>query len=155
MRQPGGVRRALVIMWILLSAVPLLGIALGILTEPNFPLGLGIIRTRGLTGLWVTFLPAVVGVAGVVLLRWPGRGGAALVLAYSSFWAVLLGGMLPVVWNAESSFCLRGLGVCITAAWLGRLTVLGLLTAFLLASTWCVARLRRGTLGKAGGLTGP
>jgi hypothetical protein len=136
MERAGAVRRALVSTWIVVTALPLLGITLGILMEPGFPLGLGLVRTRGLTGLWVSLLPAVVGVAGVVLLRWSRRVGAGLILAYSAFWAVLLAGMLPVVWNAESSFCLRGLGVCITAAWLGRLVVLVLLAAFLLVSSW-------------------
>jgi hypothetical protein len=87
-------------------------------------------------GLWVTLFPAIVGVGGVLLLRWSTRTGAGLILAYSGFWAVLLACILPVVWNAESSFCLRGLGVCITAAWLARLTVVGLATLFLLTAVW-------------------
>jgi hypothetical protein len=142
MERAGAVRRALVSTWIVVSALPLLGIALGILTEPGFPLGLGLIRTRGLAGLWVSLLPAVVGVAGVVLFSWSRRVGAGLILAYSAFWTVLLAGMLPVVWNAESSFCLRGLGVCITAAWLGRLVVLALLAAFLGVAGWSWRRVR-------------
>jgi hypothetical protein len=138
-----GARRGLVTFWTIASSLPLLAIALGILTQPGFPLGLGIIRIRGLTGLWATLVPAVVGVAGVVLLhRRSRRVGAALILSYSGFWSVLLAGMLPVVWNAESSFCLRGLGMCITAAWLGRLAVLGLLTPFLLVCAWCWRTLR-------------
>ncbi len=136
------VRRALVRAWIVLTALPLLGITAGILAEPGFPLGLGIIRTRGLTGLWFSLLPAVVGLAGVVLLGRPGRAGPALTLAYSAFWVVVLAGMLPMVWNAESSFCLRGLGVCITAAWIGRLIVLSLLSVFVGVSTWSVRRAR-------------
>jgi hypothetical protein len=145
----GGVRRALVRAWIVATTLPLLGITLGVLMEPGFPLGLGVIRTRGLTGLWVSLLPAVVGLAGVVLLGRSRRMAAGLILAYSVFWVVLLAGMLPVVWNVESSFCLRGLGVCITAAWLGRLIVLALLATFVVVSTWSLRRVRA-TPGAAG-----
>ncbi len=143
MSRRDGLWRTLVIVWSVLSALPLLGITLGILTQPDFPLGLGMIRTRGLTGLLVSLVPAVVGLGGALLLRWSSRVGAGLLLVYSAFWSVLLAGMLPVVWNADSSFCLRGLGVCITAAWLGRLAVLGLLTPFLLTCVWSWRSLRR------------
>ena len=142
MSQPHGGRRALAQWWIVASAVPLLVIAIGVLTQPDFPLGLGFIRTRGLAGLWATLFPAVVGVGGVLLLRWSDRVGAGLILVYSAFWSLLLVSILPLVWNAESSFCLRGLGVCITAAWLARLTVLGLLTPSLLVSVWSWRTLR-------------
>ncbi len=130
--------RAVAISWCFVSALPLLAITLGILTEPGFPLGLGVIRTRGLTGLWVTLLPAAGGIGGALLVRKWSRVGAGLIVAYSGFWAVLLACMLPVVWNAESSFCLQGLGVCITAAWLARLTILGLTMLFLLTAGWAV-----------------
>jgi hypothetical protein len=136
MRQPHVIRHALALGWSVTSAVPLLAIALGILTQPDFPLGLGIIRTRGLMGLWATLFPGIIGVAGVVLFRWSNRVGSGLILVYSAFWSLLLASILPTVWNAESSFCLQGLGVCITAAWLARLTVLGLLTPFFLVCVW-------------------
>jgi hypothetical protein len=136
MSRRAGVWRAVAISWCLVSALPLLAITLGILTQPGFPLGLGFIGTRGLMGLWVTLLPATAGIGGVVLLRRSTRIGAGLILAYSGFWAVLLASMLPVVWNAESSFCLRGLGVCITAAWLARMTVMSLAILFLLTAGW-------------------
>jgi hypothetical protein len=149
MGRMGGRWRALVRVWIIVTALPLLGITFGILLEPGFPLGLGVVQTRGLTGLWVSLLPAVVGIVGVVVLSWSSRVGAGLILVYSAFWALLLAGMLPVVWNVQSSFCLRGLGVCITGAWLGRLVVLGLLAAFVLVSGWCLRRVR--TAGEASG----
>jgi len=53
-----------------------------------------------------------------------------------------------MVWNAESSFCLRGLGVCITAAWLARLAVAGLLTPFVLVCAWSWRTLRDAVAGK-------
>jgi len=130
--------------WTLVSALPLLAIAVGILSRPDFPLGLGFIRTRGLAGLWCSLLPAVVGIAGVVLLRsWP-RVGAGLILGYAAFWCVVLAGLLPVVWNTESSFCLRGLGLCITAAWLGAAVILGLLALFMLVVVWSWRSLKAG-----------
>ncbi len=141
--------RAVAVGWTVASALPLLAIALSVLSRPDFPLGLGVIRTRGLGGLSVSLFPAAVAVAGVALLRrWP-RVGAALVLAYAVFWSVLLAGMLPVVWNAQSSFCLRGVGVCITAAWLGRLVVLSLLLLFLFVGAWSCRALRRAPSGEA------
>jgi hypothetical protein len=69
--------------------------------------------------------------------------GAGLILAYSAFWSLLLVSILPAVWNVGSSYCLRGLGVCITGAWLARLTTLGLLTPFLLVCVWSWHTLRR------------
>lgn len=128
--------QALALFWSAGSGILLLGIALGILTQPTFPLSLGLIRTTGLAGLWATLLPAVVGLGGVVLLRRSYRLGAGLILIYSAFWVLLLASGLPLVWNAESSFCLDGLGVCITGPWLGRLAAMSLLTSFLLVGIW-------------------
>jgi len=130
------IARALTVSWSLLTAVLLLGMTVGILTQPGFPLGLGPIRTTGLAGLWVTLVPAVVSVAGVALLRHRGRLAGGLLAAYSLFWAAVVAGGLPLVWNARSSFCLNSLGVCITSPWLGRLATMAILTAFVLAGAW-------------------
>ena len=128
--------RALALFWIAGTAIVLLVIALGVLTQPGFPLGLGLVRTTGLTGLWVTLVPAVVGLVGVVLVRRSSRFGGGLTLLYSGFWAVLVASGLPIVWNAKRSFCFEGLGVCIRGPWLGRLMVLGLLAPFILSGVW-------------------
>jgi hypothetical protein len=128
--------RGLAVSWTLGSAILLLGIALGILTQPGFPLGLGLIRTTGLAGLWVTLVPALVALAGVVLLQCRNRSAAGLLVTYSAFWSVVVASALPVVWNAKSSFCLNSLGVCITSPWLGRFTTLSLLAPFLFVSVW-------------------
>jgi len=131
-----GVARALVPFWSVGSAIFFLAVALGILTQPNFPLSFGLVRTSGLAGLWATLLPAVVGLGGVLLVRRPGPLGAGLLLLYSAFWSVLLASGLPNVWNAGTSFCLNSLGVCITSPWIGRLVAMGLLAAFLLVGVW-------------------
>jgi hypothetical protein len=131
------VARGLTVSWIQLTAILLLVIAFGILTQPGFPLGLGAVRTTGLTGLWVTLVPAVVALAGVVLLRRRIRLGAGLLAAYSLFGTAVVASSLPLVWNAKRSFCLDSLGVCITSPWLGRLAALALLAAFLLPGIWC------------------
>jgi hypothetical protein len=133
--------------WITGTAILLLVVAVGILSQPGFPLGLGVIRTTGLAGLWVTLVPAAVGLTGVMLLRAPGWLGPGLVLVYSVFWSLVVGSGLPSVWNARESFCLTGLGFCITSPWIGRTAALGLLTSFLLVGLWAWQRLadRAGT----------
>ncbi len=151
MGRVSGVQRALVSAWVVVTAIPLLAMVVHILTRPDFPIGLGFIRTRGLMGLWVTLLPAVVALGGVVTLGLRRRMGAAMLLAYSVFWSVLLAGALPLVWNAESSFCFRGLGVCITAAWLGRAVVLLLLSFCLLVFAWTWHALRSDGAARAKG----
>ncbi len=70
--------------WTAGSATLLLVIAIGILTQPDFPLGLGLIRTTGLAGLWVTLVPAVVGLVGVGLVRGSGRLVPGLVFLNSA-----------------------------------------------------------------------
>ena len=132
-------------LWTAGSAVLLFAAVAGILTQPQFPLGLGAIRTRGLAGLWVTFVPAVVGLAGVILLRGTRWLGAGLLLLYSAFWALVIASGLPSIWNAKSSFCLNGLGVCITSPWIGRLTALALLAPFLAIAVWTGRRCMRPT----------
>jgi hypothetical protein len=135
-RVTGGLAR----LWVAGSAVFLLVVAAGILAQPGFPLGLGPIRTTGRAGLWLTLVPAAVGLAGVVLARGRGRLGPGLVFVYSAFWSLVLASGLPAVWNAKESLCLKGLGFCITSPWIGRLAALGVLTPFLLVGSWAWRR---------------
>ncbi len=127
---------ALARFWATASAIFLLVIAVQILMQPSFPLGLGSIRTTGLAGLWVTLVPAVVGLAGVVLTRASSRLGPGLVVLYSLFWSVGVASALPTIWNAKTSFCLSGLGFCITSPWIGRMAAIGVLASFLLVGGW-------------------
>ena len=144
------ITRGLAVSWCLLTALLLLGISVGILTQPGFPLGLGWIRTTGLAGLWVTLLPGVVALAGVVLLRRRRRLAGGLLVTYSAFWAAVVGSGLPLVWYAKSSLCLNSLGVCITSPGLGRLAATALLAAFVLAG----ARFWPGSSGREGSVRG-
>jgi hypothetical protein len=130
------VARWLAVSWSLLTAIFLVVIAVGILTQPAFPLGLGGLRATGLAGLWFTLLPAALAIAGAVIFGDGRRLAAGLLAAYSVFWAGAVASALPLVWNARRSFCLDSLGVCITSPWLGRLTTIALLAAFALAALW-------------------
>ncbi len=131
-----GIPHRLVVSWSLFTAIWLVVIAVAILTQPGFPLGLGTLRTTGLDGLWLTLLPASLAIAGAMLFERQERLAAGLLATYSVFWAAGAASALPSVWNARSSFCLSGLGVCITSPWLGRLTTMALLSAFALAGLW-------------------
>ena len=128
--------RALSLFWIAGTVMFLLGLSVLIVKQQNFPLNFGLVSTRGLTGLWATLLPGIAGLAGAVLVRAQKTLGAGLVLAYSAYWTILLASGIPVVWNAKSSFCLNGLGVCITIPWLGRAAVIGLVAAFAFVGLW-------------------
>ena len=128
------------LLWSVASAILLIGVAVMIIKQPRFPLNIGLIRTQGLPGLWVTLLPAVVGLAGVVLVRGRIPLGTWLLMGYSGFWAVVVATGLPMVWNAQNSFCLTGIGFCITSPWIARLTALGLLGSFVLVGVWSWCR---------------
>ncbi len=119
--------------WIILTILLFLGLSVLVFATPRFPLAIGLLRTTGRSGLWITFLPTLVALAGVILWR-RGRLGAWLLTAYSSFWCLGMLSGLPYVWNAKQSFCIRTF--CITTPWLGRLTVLALAAPFLLAAIW-------------------
>ncbi len=127
-------RFALVFLWTLASLIWLFIIAVLIFRQPNFPLNLGLIRTAGRTGLWITLLPALWGLAAVCLLFIRRKLGAKLLGIYSAFWVAILLSALPAVWNARHSFCIHTF--CITTPWLGRLTVFALAVPFLLVALW-------------------
>jgi hypothetical protein len=112
----------LAVLWCGVSALLLLGVAIHIMVEPGFPLGLGLIQTRGIAGLWATLLPSVACVGGLVLLRRARRLGAGLLLAYTAFWAVILGSLVLTL-RRES--------------WIAGLVVLGLVPPFVVVGIWC------------------
>jgi len=128
-------RFALVFLWTLASFIWLFIIAILIFHQPNFPLNLGLVRTTGRTGLWITLLPALWGMLAVCLLFIRRKLGAKLLGIYSAFWMGILLSALPVVWHARHSFCIRN-AFCITTPWVGRLTVLAFAVPFLLVALW-------------------
>jgi hypothetical protein len=128
------VYRWVVLLWSAFTAVYLLTLSVLIFRDAQFPLNLGLIRTTGRAGLWITLLPGVVGVLALLLILLRARMGALLLGAYSLFWTVVLACTLPAVWNARSSFCTQTM--CIRTPWIARLLVLALATPFVLAALW-------------------
>jgi hypothetical protein len=135
--------QAMVVVWLLVSAFLLCGISVLILLRKDFPLNVGLIRTTGRVGLLATLLPALVCLLGLSLLARFHRLGAGLVGIYALFCSILMAGGLPSVWNAQSSFCLRGLNFCITSPWMARLLVMGLSASFLVAAVWAWRQVMR------------
>ena len=77
---------ALVLLWIV-PGLLLLYITSGmIMGKPGYHLGLGLITTVGLTGLFFTLLPALWGTAAILLLFRARILGARLLTAYCLFW---------------------------------------------------------------------
>jgi hypothetical protein len=136
----GRIRRAFVGLYLSVTIGFLLVLSALILAQPKFPLSVGMVRTTGRAGLLVSLLPALLGGGGLVLLRSRRKAGALLVAAYSVFWAVVFLAGLPQVWNARQSFCLKGLGFCITSPWIARLTVFAIAAVFLLCAWWALGR---------------
>jgi hypothetical protein len=129
------IRLGLAFVWTSATIIMLLVISALIVAQPHFPLDLGVIKTNGLTGLAATLLPAVAGIAGMILFFRPARRlGAHLLGGYSAFWALIFLSGLPAVWNARRSFCLKSLNFCIISPWVARLTVLSIVLPFALAS---------------------
>jgi hypothetical protein len=127
------------LLWVVVTTLFFFGLSVLILAQPDFPLKLGIFQTVGRSGLWVTLLPALTGLLGLVCWRRK-RLGPVLVTGYSAFWFLTLLSGLPYVWNAKQSFCVKSLNFCITTPWLGRAMVLAVAAPFLLTTIWAVKR---------------
>lgn len=89
----------LVLLWIVPGLSVLYILAGMILGKPDFHLGLGLIDTTGMTGLFFTAIPALVGTAAVLLLFRMRALGAKLLTVYCVFWFLnFLGGFIHN-WN--------------------------------------------------------
>lgn len=129
--------RWLALIWSATSILYLLVLSVVIILDASFRLDIGVIKMTGRAALWPVLLPAVIGLAGLVLLLWHVRCGGWLLGAYSSFWAGALIAGLPAIWNAKTSFCTRT--ICITTPWIGRLLLFALAACFALVALWmCV-----------------
>lgn len=122
------------LLWPAVTTVYLLVLSSLILGDARFPLNLGLIRTIGRSGLWITLAPAVVGVAAVLLVVLQKRSGAAMLGVYCWFWIGVLASGLPFVWNARESFCTPT--ECIRTPWIGRLLLLGMMALFVTVALW-------------------
>jgi uncharacterized membrane protein len=85
--------RSLVLLWTAFTVVFLGVISVLIVREPNFPLGITFVDTRGLAGLWITVPSFLLGLFGLLLLLFRRATGAKWLLLYS---AIPLLGPLPV-----------------------------------------------------------
>jgi hypothetical protein len=122
----GRVFLVLNVLWTSFTVVSLAVITVIILREPAFPLGCGWVRTRGLAGLWITVPSALLGIAGLILLKVRRTTGSHLLLFYSALWTLtLLPGMLaelPMIVRHPLAYCADGtctpwvITVSITAA---------------------------------------
>ena len=126
--------RTLALLWSAFTSLYLLVLSALILRDAEFSLRLGSINTVGRAGLWVTLLPGMLGLAGVLMVLARARTGAWLLGICSLFWTGVLLAAMPAVWHARSSFCMRYF--CITSPWLSRLLLLALATPFLLVALW-------------------
>lgn len=120
--------------WLACTVVYLLVLSVLVVDQPRFPLNLGLIRTVGRAGLWITLAPAFAGALAFILVLLRRRIGAVVLGLYCWFWAGVLACGLPVIWNARESFCTRTL--CIRTPWIGRLLLLGLMTPFVMVALW-------------------
>ena len=103
---------AFAVLWTIFTVVWLGVITAMILREPAFQLGLGLIRTRGLAGLWVTVPSILLGIAGLILLKTRRTIGFRLLLCYSALWTLaLLPGtlaQLPTIVRHPIAYCADG-----------------------------------------------
>lgn len=125
--------RLVVSLWTLFTVVFLAVISVLIVREPEFPLGITFVQTRGLPGLWITVPSFLLGAAGLLLLLRRRATGARWLLLYSGFWAVsaLYGAVekLRTVIHQPLAVCLTGM--CATLP-----VTLAILLAFVLCVFW-------------------
>ena len=123
---------ALAVLWTSFTGISLGVITAMIVKEPAFPLGLGWIRTRGLTGLSITVPSILLGITGLILLKARSAIGARLLLFYSAVWTlILLPGMLaelPTIVRHPLAYCATG--TCTPWVITGSITVAFALSAF-------------------------
>ena len=128
---------AFAVLWTIFTVVWLGVITAMILREPAFQLGLGLIRTRGLAGLWVTVPSILLGIAGLILLKTRRTIGTRLLLFYSVVWTLtLVPGMLselPAIVRHPLAYCASG--TCIPWGIKVSITV-----AFALSAFWYARR---------------
>src|ERR1022692_1635429 len=124
---------ALAVLWTIFTVVWLGVITAMILSKPEFSLGLGLIRTHGLAGLWVTVPSIALGIAGLLLLMARRTIGTRLLLLYSVVWSItLVPGMLselPAIVRHPLAYCTSR--TC--TPWVIKVAITG---AFALSAIW-------------------
>jgi hypothetical protein len=124
---------ALTVLWTTFTVVFLGVITVVIVKEPAFSLGLGLIRTIGLAGLWITVPSILLGTAGLAMLMTRRAIGARVLLLYSFIWTlILLPGMLsrlPAIVRHPIAYCTSG--TC--TPWIIKVAIT---LAFVLSTVW-------------------
>ncbi len=123
----------LAVLWTIFTVVSLGVITTMILTEPAFPLGLGWIRTSGLAGLWITVPSALLGIAGLLLLKTRRTTGFCLLLLYSGLFAVTL---LPAMLKELPTIVRHPLAYCADGKCTPWVITVSITIAFTLSTLW-------------------
>src|SRR5271165_4403490 len=124
---------ALALLWTAFTVVWLGVITALILKEPAFSLGLGLIRTHGLAGLWVTVPSILLGIAGLVLLKTHRLIGTRLLLFYSVVWTVML---VPGMLSELPAIVRHPLAYCTSRTCTPWVIKVGIPGAFALSAFW-------------------
>ncbi|HEV2386765.1 MAG TPA: hypothetical protein VGS20_05860 [Candidatus Acidoferrales bacterium] len=131
---------ALMMVWLVATVALLLGAAAAALRDSSFSVVLGLIDASGLAAVLAMLLPAVCGLGAAWLVLKRRRAGPALLLLYSAFWLVSLGG------GAIASVVQQGLSAAAHTplrGWLVGGSAFGtMIAAFALMAVWSVRRLR-------------
>lgn len=133
MRVSVQVWRGVVLLWTLFTVGTFAVISVLILRQPDFPLGITFVETRGLAGLWITVPSFALGTVGLVLLLVRRSKGALLLLVYSAYWTV---SMFFAVAEKTRTVIHQPLAVCLTGICTTLPVTYGLFAAFALSVLW-------------------
>jgi hypothetical protein len=125
--------RSPVLLWTAFTVVFLAVISILIVREPNFPLGITFVDTRGLAGLWITVPSFLLGLFGLLLLLFRRATGAKWLHLYSAFWTA------SSFYGAVEKFRTvihQPLAVCLTGMCATLPVTLAILLAFVLCVFW-------------------
>jgi hypothetical protein len=134
--------------WVVGTSALLLGATASSLRNPSLPVHFGWIHAQGPAAVWATLLPGLCGLAAAVALLQKRAGAAILLLGYSVYWLVILGGGL-----AEAAFHTTNRAVAQLPWWTwvtGGALFLTSMGAFLLMALWSIERLREWSAGQLG-----
>lgn len=124
---------ALALLWTVFTVVWLGVITALILKEPAFSLGLGLIRTHGPAGLWVTVPSILLGIAGLILLKTHRLIGTRLLLLYSIVWIIML---VPGMLTELPAIVRHPLAYCTSRTCTPWVIKVGITGAFALSAFW-------------------
>ncbi|HKH99728.1 MAG TPA: hypothetical protein VJ999_11525 [Candidatus Sulfotelmatobacter sp.] len=124
---------ALAVFWTAFTVVWLGVITAMIFNDPAFQLGLGLVRTQGLAGLWVTVPSILVGIAGLILLLTRRTIGTRLLLLYSAVWTITL---FPGMLSELPAIVRHPLAYCTSKTCMPWVIKVAITVAFALSALW-------------------